>query len=394
MLDSIFIGMSGLQGYSRGLKVIANNTANMNTPGFKSSSLQFSDMFYSGSATNGSATNFGQIGHGLNTNGTSLNFKQGDLRQTGNPLDLAMDGDGLFTLKDSSGKLFYTKAGQFEFNSDGILVNRADGSKVMGRDSNGQLTELSVKGARSNPAKATSSIKFIGNLSSTASNQSVGSVKVIDSAGGEHNLTLNFTNTNATTAGSWKVDILDGTTTVATTQIIFDNGKPTAATAKLSFNYTTGGLPAIPVQLDFSSDVTSFASGSLSTLAFGSQDGYAPGTLTGITFDTVGTMVLAYSNGQTVKGNKLAFGRFDTIDGVEAVGGNLFLSTNDKVWHFGTAGGNGFGNVKSGMVEISNVDLSQEFSDLVIMQRGYQASSQIVTTANEMIQELFAMKGK
>lgn len=394
MLDSIFIGMSGLQGYSRGLKVIANNTANMNTPGFKSSSLQFSDMFYSGNAINGSASNFGQIGHGLNTNGTSLNFKQGDLRQTGNPLDLAMDGDGLFTLKNSNGKFFYTKAGQFEFNSDGTLVNRADGAKVMGRDSNGNLTELSFKGAHSNSAKASSSIKFIGNLSSTASNQSVGAVKVIDSAGGEHTLTLNFTNTNATTAGSWKVEIMDGTTAVATTQIIFENGKPTVATAKLNFSYTTSGLPAIPIQLDFSSDVTSFASGNISTLAFGSQDGYAPGTLTGITFDTAGAMVLAYSNGQTVKGSKLAFGRFDTIDGVEAVGGNLFQPTNDKVWHFGTAGGNGFGNVKSGMVEVSNVDLSQEFSDLVIMQRGYQASSQIVTTANEMIQELFAMKGK
>src|SRR3569832_2182002 len=100
MLDSIDIAMTGLQGYSQGLKVIANNTVNLNTPGFKSSTLEFADMFYSNSGT-GSGTMQG--GYGLNTAGTVLNFAQGELSQTGNNLDLAIDGQGLFTLMDSNG---------------------------------------------------------------------------------------------------------------------------------------------------------------------------------------------------------------------------------------------------------------------------------------------------
>ena len=397
MLDSIYIGMSGLQGYSKGLRVIANNTANINTPGFKSSTLQFGDMFYSGGGHGGLMSGSkDQAGHGLLTNGTTLNFKQGELRQTGNALDLSVDGEGLFTLKDANGGLHYTRAGQFEFNTDGILVNRADGSKVMGRADNGGLSEITISGSRTNGGKASAVVKFIGNIPSTSTSQTVSGVKVIDGAGGEHTLTLSLTNVSV--AGStdvlWKVDVLDGATNVGTGQVKFVDGKPTAGTAKIAINYTPAGLTAVPFQLDFSTDVTSFASGSLSTLAFSSQDGYSPGTLTNATFDAAGTLVLTYSNGKTSKGPKLNLGKFDSIDAVEAAGNNQFDVTDASAWRAGVGGVNGFGAIKSGMVEISNVDLSQEFSDLVIMQRGYQASSQIITTANEMLQELFSMKGK
>ena len=102
MLGSIYVAMSGLQGYSQGLRLIANNTANINTPGFKSSSLGFADLFYS---TRDLDAGLMQIGHGLTTTGTCLNFKQGELRQTGNSLDLAIDGQGLFTLQDEGGNL-------------------------------------------------------------------------------------------------------------------------------------------------------------------------------------------------------------------------------------------------------------------------------------------------
>src|SRR4051794_22833120 len=117
MLNSIYIGMSGLQGYSQGLRVIANNTANLNTPGFKGSTLQFADMFYSNNRTQAGPGGMMQVGYGLNTAGTVLNFQQGELRQTGNSLDLAVDGQGLFTVKDASGDLHYTRAGQFSFNT-------------------------------------------------------------------------------------------------------------------------------------------------------------------------------------------------------------------------------------------------------------------------------------
>lgn len=394
MIGSIYVGMSGLNGFSRGLRVIANNTANLNTPGFKSSSLQFSDMFYSNGGVRGGQ--YSQLGYGLNSAGTSMSFKQGELRQTGNSLDVAVDGEGLFTLRDKSGRITYSRAGQFDFNKDGVLVSRTTGAKVMGLDAGGSSGEISIAGQNTLAGKVSSFLKFTGNLDSTittppAAPTMVGGLTVIDAAGGSHTLSLKLTNTNATTPGSWQVELMDGTTVVGTGQLIFANGKPTAATAQLSMTYTPAGQAAIPLTLDFSKDVTSFASSTLSSLAFSSTDGYAPAELSSVGFDDTGTLIMTYANGQTVKGSKLLLGRFDTPSAVRSLGDNQFESTDNAAWHTGAAGG-AFGSVRSGYVEMSNVDLSQEFSDLVIMQRGYQASSQIISTANEMLQELFSMK--
>jgi flagellar hook protein FlgE len=385
MLDSIYIGMTGLQGFSQGLRVIANNTANLNTPGYKESSLQFADMFYSTSGGN-DGTGMMQVGYGLNTAGTVLNFAQGELQQTGNSMDLAVNGQGLFTVQDSSGALHYTRAGQFTFNSDGALVSRIDGSKVMGLDSSGNLVPISIANQETVAGKATTTVKFAGNLSSTGTTQTINSVQVMDALGGQHSLTVNLTNDNANTPGGWTV--------VGTGEIVFTGGQPDPSNDTVSVSYTPAGLSSMPLTLDFSNNVTSFAAGNLSTLAFASQDGYGPGTLTGVSFDSTGTTVMAYSNGQTVKGAQLALGRFDTLDAVAATSNNEFKETNPLAWHTGVAGDGGFGSVQSGAVEMSNVDLSQEFSDLVIMQRGYQASSQVISTANDMLEQLFQMKQK
>jgi flagellar hook protein FlgE len=219
-------------------------------------------------------------------------------------------------------------------------------------------------------------------------------VKVIDAVGGEHLLDVTLTNQNATTPGAWQVDLMDGTTTVGSGQIVFINGVPDPLNSKVSVTYTPSGQSAIPLTLDFSTDVTSFASGNLSTLAMNKQDGILPGSLTAVTFDSTGTLALTYSNGQTDKGARLALAQFDSPDSIAAVGNNQFIATDQQGWKIGVAGSGGFGTVSASMLEASNVDLSKEFSDLVIMQRGYQASSQVITTANEMLQELFAMKTK
>ena len=391
MLDSIYIGMSGLNSYAEGLRVISNNAANLNTPGFKSSSLQFGDMFYTSGGSDGSLS--GQEGFGVNTLGTSLNFKQGDMQQTGNTLDLGVDGQGLFTVRDDQGNLHYTRDGQFTFNTDGVLVDKTDQDKVVGLDANGAQTTFTLSGFRSNAAKATANVVFNGNISSTEQTVSVGTVTVLDATGGSHTLSLTFTNNQTTTPGEWAVSIKDGSTEVGTGTLEFPNGEVDAASSKITFSYQPANQAAQSITLDFSSDVTSFASGTSSTLAQSTQDGVAAGTLTGVTFEDTGTMVYAYSNGQTVKGNRLQLARFDTTEAVKAVGGNEFDQTNAALWHTGVAGDQGFGSIKSGVVEVSNVDLSQEFSDLVIMQRGYQASSQVVSTANEMLQQLFSMSG-
>jgi flagellar hook protein FlgE len=392
MLETIYVGMSGLMGYSHGLRVIANNTANLNTPGFKGSSLQFADMFYSnGDPSGGSAFGRGQVGYGLTTYATSMNFKQGELRQTGNDLDLAVDGEGLFVLRDAEGALHYTRAGQFEFSPEGVLVNRADGSEVMSSDGSGDFVHISLDNHRTNPAKPTQTLTFTGNLPSTSTNaQTVSNIKVIDAGGGEHTLTLSLTRTGQ----KWAVKLLEGTTTVGTGELTFADGKPTAESNKISITYKPADQPEMPLLLDFSGEVRSFASGDISTLAVSKQDGYKAGALSEATFDGTGTLVLAYTNQQTVKGQQIALARFDSPDAVTAIGDNQFQSRDDGAWHVGVADGLTFGVIHSGSIELSNVDLSQQFSDLVIMQRGYQASSQVVSTANEMLQELFSMKSK
>ena len=391
MLDSIFIGMSGLNSYAEGLRVISNNAANLNTPGFKSSSLQFGDMFYTSGGADGSLD--GQVGFGVDTLGTSLNFKQGDMQQTGNTLDLGVDGQGLFTVRDEQGNLHYTRDGQFTFNTDGVLVTKTDQAKLVGVDGSGTQTLFTLNGFRSNAAKATTKVVFNGNISSTETTVSVGTVTVLDATGGSHTLSLTLTNKQATKPGEWAVSIKDGTTEVGTGTLEFPNGDIDPASSKIAFSYQPANEAAQSITLDFGSDVTSFASGTSSTLAQTTQDGVAAGTLTGATFDATGTLVYAYSNAQTVKGNQLQLARFDTTEAVKSVGSNEFDATDVALWHTGVAGAQGFGSIKSGVVEISNVDLSQEFSDLVIMQRGYQASSQVVSTANEMLQQLFSMSG-
>jgi flagellar hook protein FlgE len=394
MLDSIFIGMSGLSGFSQGLKVISNDTANMNTPGFKGSQLQFSDLFYSSSgladASTGSSD--GQSGYGVTTTGTSFLFTQGILNSTGQDLDLAVDGLGMFGIQDANGGIHYTRDGQFSFNTSGTLVT-ASGSKVMALDAGGQFQEININGMDTNAGHATTTVTFKGNLLTTNTTQSVTNIKVVDDAGTDHTLTLQLTNTSSTTPGSWSVALMDGTTTVDTGQIIYISGQPDPANSTMIVNYTApGSSTSIPLTLDFS-NTTANSVTTLTALAMASQDGVDPGGLTKTTFDTTGTLTLSYSNGQTVSGARLALGRFDSPDAVVSVNDNQFDVVDNSSWHIGYAGQGAFGTVNSGKLENSNVDLTQEFSNLVIMQRGFQASSQVITTSNDMLQQLFTMSG-
>jgi len=394
MIGSIFIALSGLRGFEKGLRVIANNTANLNTPGFKGSRLQFADLFRpGGTSAEGLGGSSGQTGYGLSTVGTMLDLQQGQLQNTGNSLDLAVDGLGMFVLQDEAGEIRYTRDGQFMFDVDGNLVSATTREKVLAFDASGNLAPVSIGSMATNPASATTAVTFRGNLSSAVTTRTVGNVVVYDRVGGSHTLSVKL-DAVAGSPGSWDVTLLEGTTTVGTGRIVFTNGFPDPTRSKVTIEYTVAGQAPIPLTLDFSSNVTSFDSGGQSTLAMASQDGRAEGSLTGATFDADGVLQLAYSNGQTVKGAQLALARFASIDDVQPVGNNQFRAKEGKAWETGVAKTMGFGTVRSGVVEVSNVDLSQEFSDLVIMQRGYQASSQVVATANEMLGELFAMKGK
>jgi len=397
MLDSIYVGLTGLVGFSKSLKVISNNVTNLNTPGFKSSQLQFADLFYSTQGANtGTPDGSAQYGTGLNTLSTTFDLKQGEIRQTGNDLDAAVNGNGLFVLKDKQGEMRYTRAGQFGFDTDGFLVSRASGAHVLGLGENGQLTDISLNGLRVNAPKGTSKVAFSGNLSSTADENVIDSVRVIDALGGEHLLKLTFKNNAATTPGGWTVTVSDGATEVGTGDIRFQNGTPDPAASSFTLTYAPGGTTGTPVTFDFSTDTTSFSSGTQSTLAVSSQDGFGVGALTKLSFDEEGNLVATYSNEQVAKLHRMALAHFERPDAtLSEVGGNEFSNQGGlSPVHYGSAATDVFGKISAGVVEISNVDLSQEFSELIVTQRGYQASSQLISTANELVQQLLEMGSK
>ncbi len=398
MIDSIFIGTSGLQGFSKGLKVISNNVANLNTPGFKSSSVQFADLYYQtelggGYAMGGQAS---QYGTGLSTLGSTLNFTEGETRQTNNPLDASIDGAGYFVLRNKEdGSLSYSRAGQFEFNADGVLVTRNNGREVMGYAPDGGVRAITLDGLRSNPAQATAKVTFMGNLSSTATSFSpTGGVKVIDSAGGEHSWTVSFTPITGET-GAWKVEASEGGTAIGSGTLRFGvDGQPVAGSNTVALSFAPAGAAAGTVTLDFSNSVTSFSAGSTSTLAAVSNDGHGVGAATQVSFDGQGVLQITYSNGQKAGGAQLQLAVFENNQGLSAEGSGQFTNTDPGSMRVGRAASQGLGKITAGQIEASNVDLSAEFSDLIVMQRGYQASSRVVSTSSEMLQELFDMRGK
>ncbi|WP_171014122.1 flagellar hook-basal body complex protein [Chitinivorax sp. B] len=393
MIDTIFIGMSGLSSYSRGLKVISNNVTNLNTPGFKSSQLQFADLFYQGSQQ---GLGEGRLGHGVGTFGTNLNFKTGDIRSTGNGLDLAVDGQGFFVLKDEKDKLTYTKAGQFDFNTDGVLVSRNGGEKVMALSEGGRLDEIRLDGKRTNPPKASTKVTLSGNLNPSSTAYTMENVGVFDSAGQQHQLKLAFTKGTSSSPldpVTWTVVATEGATTVASGSFKMKDSKPMAGADTIDLTFTPAGAAATTAVLALGADVRGDALGTTSTLTVSQKDGYASGSMIKQTFDAEGRLVLSYSNGQTDKPFQLALAHVSDISELVQEGSNQFTVKNQNALSYHVAG-NGKDRVIGGSVEVSNVDLSQEFSDLILNQRGYQASSQMVSTANEMIQQLFDMKGR
>lgn len=395
MFDSIFIGTSGLQTFSAGLKSISNNIANLNTPGFKSSSTVFANLYY-GSASDGTgqlASDAQHFGGGVALSQTVLNFRAGDLRQTGNPLDLNVNGEGFFITRESgTGEARYSRAGLFEFNKDGVLVARGTDKQVMGLSSAGEPAAISLNGLRISAPKPTALIALGGNLSSGVTDFSITSVKLIDAIGGEHTLRMNFS-PKAGSAGTWIVKLLDGSTELSSGEIKFVDGHTVPGFDRIDFSYAPAGVKPSSIKLDFSGNVSSFDTGATSSLAIGSSDGYAVGTLSKVSFDASGTLVLSYSNGKTVNGPKLALATFDANALLSPQGASEFSDASRSGLHVGAANQGVFGSIGSNQVEGSNVDLATEFSDLIVAQRGYQASSRIVSTANDLIQDLLDMKG-
>lgn len=393
MLDTILIGTSSMQAHSKGLKVIGNNLANVNTPGFKGSQLEFAALFDQGAnphQAQGKSIPAGQ-GQGLQTVGSLIDFRAGADQATGDPLDVKIDGNGFLAVKRGADVL-YTRNGNLELNPAGQLVTGA-GDVVLGLDGSGGVSEMSTVGLDHSTPRVTSSVRFTGNLNaavvSPPVDATVGNVRVFGADGVAHTLKLSVRNNGG---GSFTATVSNALgATVATQAIQFSAaGAAQAGSDTVTFSFTPPGGAAMALSFSFAG-VT--AVGGTNSLAFNAQDGYPGGTRVAQSIDPDGFLSIQYSNGQTQRGSRLALADFDSDADLLDAGGSMFRARAGAQVRVGAAGEQGLGRLVSGHREGSNVDLAREFSNLIVMQRGYQAASHVVSVANDMIQELFDMKG-
>jgi len=401
MLRSLFSGISGLRAHQTMLDVTGNNIANVNTAGFKSSQVQFQDTLSqvlnnAGAAQAGvGGTNPAQVGLGVKVAGITTNFQQGASQLTNRQTDMMISGDGFFVV-EKSGEQLYSRAGAFSFDALGQLVT-PDGGLVQGWaadgtgaiDLNSALSTLRLPVSTLMGAQATVGSTFEGNLPYDAATGTVlnRQVDVYDAAGAPHSMNLAFT---ATGSGTWDISgTVAGTTATQTGTIAFNTDGTLAAIPTFTLPADgTVGTSAITVDL---ASITSFAG--LETVSAASQDGRAAGSLQSFAINSDGTLLGSFSNGLKQAIGRVALGNFGNPSGLEKTGSSLYRATvNSGDAQVGAAGSGGRGSLSGGSLEMSNVDLSAEFTNLIVAQRGFQANSRVITTSDEVLQELVNLK--
>ncbi len=425
MLRSLFSGISGLRAHQQMMDVTANNIANVNTIGFKSSQTTFEDtlsqMVQAASAPQGQVggTNPAQVGLGVRMAGITTNFGQGAAQTTGRSTDLMINGDGFFVVNNGAEQL-YTRAGAFSFDTNGDLV-APDGAKVMGWaadatgkiDTNQPLSKVNLPIGQLFAPAATTDEAISGNLpaDTTSTTPVTTAVTVYDSQGNAHTVTASFTKLSAT---SWGVTFADENgVAIPTTPAISPpatslpvNFAPDGTTPSLTLappavttlTLNIAGNPAATppwaaaqnIDVDISK-LTNFAGAS--TVTSSQSGGSAMGSLQAFNIAPDGTLIGTVSNGNKQALAQLALAVFNNPPGLEKVGDSMFRNTvNSGNPQVGVAGQGGRGQLQGGALEMSNVDLAQEFTNLVIAQRGFEANSKVITTSDEILQDLVNLK--
>lgn len=379
MFQALFNSLSGLFSFSRSLDTVSNNVANMNTPGFRGSDSFFENI---------------EGGLGTRIAGNGLRTHAGDMKQTGTPTDLAIDGNGFFVLRDTNGNLFYTRAGQFRFDDQGMLTDSVTGYQVMAIDSAGNLSNIDLDAYRTLPPQATTSVKMVGNVAPGSPSLSVSSIQIFDAAGTTHTLKATLTDNTAVTPGSYLVSVTDETgATVGTGEVRFGtDGTPQTGFNSVALNLTYQGNTQT-ITLNFGTpgayDGATNLSGVASSLGAQGIDGHATLGITGLSFDAKGVLQLTYSSSEKRQGPQIALASFENESSLQLIGGRLVDGSSAVPPTLGRPGDGVFGHIAGGSLELSNVDLTQEFADMIIIQRGYQASSRVMTVSNQMIEELY-----
>ncbi len=409
MIGSLYSGISGLKANTSAMTVIGDNIANVDTTGFKVSRVSFSNVF---NAALGQSRM--QIGRGVTMSGISSNWNSGTMETTNTVTDLAINGQGMFIVRDpSNGGQYYSRAGQFEFDRDSYLVTQ-DGLRVMGYPIDvttgalGSMSAITLPAGMSAP-QATTGITMELNLDAGAA---VGdtydtTVTTYDSLGNPVELTFNF---ECTAANTWEYSVTPSTgaatpAAAAPNTLVFNSSGqlvpgscvPASANPTIAIS---GLTPAADMSVTWSVlDTTGATDGSVTGYAANSvktsqtQDGYPSGMMQGISVDEDGVFTALYSNGTMLSFAQVALADFASYSGLAKQGSNLFTSTlasgQPVISAPNTAG---VGAIAPSSLEMSNVDLATEFVELITTQRAFQANSKVITTSDEVLSDLINIK--
>lgn len=414
-MSSFSIPLSGLNATQQALNVISNNLANLNTTGFKDQTANFQDLFYQNFGTTG-AGNPIQVGAGSEMGSISSNFTNGSLQSTGVPSDVAITGNGFFIVQDPNGTVQYTRAGDFGVNSQGQLVT-TDGQTVLGYPATAgvvnqaaPLAPLQVGGSAISPPAATTTMQQTTNLNAGAA---VGAqystpMTVYDSLGTPHVLTFTYTNTGP---GAWSYQVTlpaadtggTGNPTVITSgNMTFDsNGNLTsptgqitginitgladgAANMNLTWNLAGQGGTSLITQVDAPSATTTT-----------NQNGYSSGTLQSYTVESNGTIEGQFSNGQVQALGQFALAQFANPQGMQLTGGDSYaptLASGGAV--IGVPNSGTLGTLTGGALESSNVNISSEFTNLIVVERAFQADARMITTLDTVTSDTINLQAQ
>jgi flagellar hook protein FlgE len=408
MFTSFSTALSALSAFSTAIDVTGNNLANLNTIAFKASDVSFHDLV---TQSIGAGLENAQVGFGVGTPTTEAIFTQGAIQTTGGALDAAIQGDGFFLIQGPDGGTEYTRAGNFQTDSNGNLET-ATGQQVQGwtqtngvLDTNAPPSNITIPTGTVQPPVITQNVSFSLNLNAaatpgTANDTFATSVTIYDSLGNSHVVTATFTE-DPTVAGQWDYSLsipnadLTAPGTPLTGSINFNSSgvlvNPAAGTPspQLAITGLADGAADMTVNWNLyngtTPDITQFAQDS--SVSAVTQDGSPAAQLTTVAISTNGQVLAQFSNGQETVVGQLAMATIRNPDSLIASGDNNYeLSSASALPAVGIPGTGGRGTVEGGAVESSTVDIATEFTNLITYQRGYEANSKIVNAVDELSQ--------
>jgi flagellar hook protein FlgE len=407
MLRSLFSGISGLRAHQQMMDVTSNNIANVNTVGYKASQTVFADTLSQMMRSAGApqpdlgGTNPAQVGLGVRLAAINTSFVQGSAETTGRPTDVMISGDGFFVVNSVNEQL-YTRAGAFNFDAEGKLVTPT-GAAVQGWpaangvvNQNAPLGDIRLPMGTLIAPTATDAVVLSGNLPANAADPSsiTRTIKIYDVTGAQKTMSMVFN----FAGGAWTLDLDDGAggTPITGQALTFNNGQITGPTYTDATGATKTGLQWDPtgtgtnINVDLSG-LTEYTGNT--TVQPLSQNGAPAATLQSFSINPDGQLVGIFSNGNKQTVAQLALANFNNPPGLEKVGDSLYRFTvNSGLAQVNAPGSGGLGTLQSGAVEMSNVDLAQEFTNLIVAQRGFQANSKVISTSDDVLQELVNLK--